>query len=288
MSLAVILAVIDGAPGSESAMKAALELGRRFKARTDLLHVEIDAASAVPVVGEGMSGAAVEQIIESLQAESEMRRKEAERLFKELCVDAKLPVVAPDAAPLAGEFAVSFHKVKGTEPDQVLRRGRLADLIVLARSGWDGDGGLSATFDSALFDSGRPVLLLPQAPVTGFGRSVAVAWDGSREAARAVSTALPFLETAESVAILTARETDNQAEPSQLLGYLAAHGIEGKTWAFTPEGGIGEALLAEMGKAKGDLLVMGAYGHSRLRELVLGGATRSVLANATVPVLMSH
>jgi len=288
MSLAIILAVIDGAPGSESAMKTALELGLRFKARTDLLHVELDPAGAVPVVGEGMSGAAVEQIIESLKAESETRRKEAERLFKALCVDAKLPVVEPDAMPKAGQFAVAFRKVKGTEPEQVLQRGRLADLIVLARSGWEGDGGLSATFDSALFDSGRPVLLLPKAPVAGFGRTVAVAWDGSREAARAVSAALPFLEAAETVAILTARESDSQAEPSQLLGYLAAHGVEGKTWAFTPEGAIGEALLAEAAKAKADLLVMGAYGHSRLRELVLGGATRGVLANAAIPVVMSH
>lgn len=288
MSLAVILAVIDGAPGSESAMKAALELGRRFKARTDLLHVELDPAGAVPVVGEGMSGAAVEQIIESLQAEAETRRKEAERLFKEFCVEAGLPVVEPDAAPKAGEFAIAFHRIKGTEPDLVLRRGRLADLVVLARSGWEGDGGLSATFDSALFDSGRPVLLLPQATAEGFGRTVAVAWDGSRESARAVSASLPILETAEKVIILTARETDNHAEPSQLLGYLAAHGIEAKTWAFTPESGIGEALLAEANKAKADLLVMGAYGHSRLRELVLGGATRGVLADATIPVLMSH
>lgn len=288
MALAIILGVVDGAPGSEAAMKAALELGARFKTHTNLLHVELDPAGAVPIVGEGMSGAAVEQIIESLKAESETRRKEAERLYKELCVDAKLPVVEPETLPQAGTFAVAFHRVKGTEPDEVLRRGRLTDLIVLARSGWEGDGGLSATFDSALFDSGRPVLLLPQAPVAGLGRQVAVAWDGSREAARAVSAALPFLETAESVVVLTARESDNHAEPSQLVGYLAAHGVEAKTWAFKPEGGIGDALLAEAGKAKADLLVLGAYGHSRLRELVLGGATRSVLGNAAIPVLMSH
>jgi len=288
MPLAIVLAVIDGAPGSEAAMKAALEVGRRFSARIDLLHVEIDPASAVPVVGEGMSGAAVEQIIDSLQAEAETRRKEAERLFDQLCVAAKLPVVEPDSTPKAGEFSVAFHKVKGTEPDEVLRHGRLADLIVLARTGWEGDGGLSATFDGALFDSGRPVLLLPQAPVAGFGRSVAVAWDGSRESARAATAALPFLENAEKVIILTARETDHDAEPSQLAGFLAAHGVAGKTWAFSPDGGIGDALLEEAGKAKADLLVMGAYGHSRLRELVLGGATRDVLVNAAIPVLMAH
>ena len=89
--------------------------------------------------------------------------------------------------------------------------------------------------------------------------------------------------------VLSAREADDGPEPSELVHYLAGHGIAAKTWAFTPgAGSVGDALLAEAQKAGADLLVMGAYGHSRLRELVLGGATRGVLTHGAIPVLLVH
>ncbi|MFQ5775397.1 MAG: universal stress protein [Kiloniellaceae bacterium] len=289
MSLATILAVIDGAPGSEAAMGAALQLGRRFSAHVDLLYVEIDVTNAAPVIGEGMSGAAVEQVMQSLRVEAQTRLAEARRLYERHCVGAKLPLAEPDAAPQPGKFAVSFRHVVGREAAEVLRRGRLSDVIVLARPGREAVGAVSATFDAALFDSGRPVLLVPAAPVERLGRTVVVAWNRSREAARAVGAALPLLAKAESVVVLTARETEDAAEPSELARYLGAHGIAARTWAFTPgPGPIGGALLGEADKAGADLMVMGAYGHSRLRELVLGGATRGVLGQGEIPVFMVH
>lgn len=289
MPLARILAVIDGGAGSEAALKAALGLGKRFAAQVELLHVEIDAEKSVPIVGEGISGATVQQIIESLRAEARSRLETASGLFDTHCVKAKLSVTETDAMPQAGKFSVSFNHLIGREAEEVLNRGRLADLIVLARSAPTGEGGLSTTFDAALFDSGRPVLLLPANGEIDFGATVAIAWDRSRESARAVSLALPFLAKAKKVVILTAREADTDAEPSELVHYLAAHGVQARTWAFTPHtGAIGDALLSEAQQAGADLLVMGGYGHSRLRELILGGATRGVLAKASLPVLMAH
>ncbi len=289
MSPAKILAVVDGGPGSAAAMSAALELGRSFSARVELLHVEIDAEGSLPMVGEGMSGAAVEQIIQSLRAEAADRLQEARRLFESRCVEAKLPVVEPDAAATPGRFTICFRHTLGREVDQVLRYGRLADLIVMSRVGGAGESGLSAAFDAALFDSGRPVLLVPGEAVASIGRIVAVAWDRSREATRASSASLPFLAKAEKVVVVSAREPGSDAEPSELVGYLALHGIEAHTWAFAPgPRSMGEELLAEAESAGADLLVMGAYGHSRLREMVLGGATRGVLMDADIPVLMVH
>jgi nucleotide-binding universal stress UspA family protein len=283
------MAVIDGGSGSEAAMTAALDLGRRFSARVELLHVEIDAERAVPMVGEGMSGAAVEQLIESLRAEAETRRTKARELFEKHCVAAGLDVVEPHAVSAPGSFAVSFRSRVGSEVDEVLHFGRLADLTVIARPGAEEAEGLTATFDTALFDSGRPLLLVPAAPVASLGTNVAIAWDCSREAARAVGAALPLLNGAEKVVILTAREPGQEAEPSELAAYLALHGVTARTWAFTPgSGALGEALLEETGKAGADMLVMGAYGHSRLREMVLGGVTRSILADADIPVFLMH
>jgi nucleotide-binding universal stress UspA family protein len=287
MSVAEILVVVDGAPGGEAAVDAALHLGRKFHARVELLHVEMDVDSAMPVVGEGISGAAVEQMMQSLQAEAEARQAEAKRLFQVHVVAKKMPVVEPDAEPVAGKFAVSYRQVAGRQAAAVMRRARLADFTVLGGPGRE--GGMPATLDAVLFESGRPLLMVPAAPAGDIGATVAVAWDRSREAVCAVQAALPILRRAKSVIVMTAREADDDVEPSELCRYLAAHGITARTWAFSPKSGsMGEALLREAAKADADLLVMGGYGHSRLRELVLGGATRYILAKATMPVFMMH
>ena len=289
MGLATILALIDGAPGSEAALTAALTLGRRHDARVELLHVQPDVAAAVPVVGDGISGTAVEQIMDSLERDAQTRLGTARRLYEEHCVAAKLPVVEPDTELAPGMFTVAFRHVVGRDADEVLHRARLSDLTVIARSEAEPPRVMSLAFDAALFSSGRPVLLVPRQPVDHVGETVAVAWNCTREAARAVSAALPILAAAEKVVILTAREPGNDSEPSELAQFLAGHGITGRTWAFTPgPGSIGDALLGEAGKAGADLLVMGAYGHSRLRELVLGGATRGVVAHGSIPILMVH
>lgn len=289
MSWAIILAVIDGTESSEAALAAALALGRDFSARVDLLHVEPDVERSVPVVGEGLSGAAVEQILQSLQREAAARLEAAKGLYQKRCVEAGLPVAEPGAETGPGKFAVRFHHVVGQEDDEVLKRGRLSDLIVMARPPEGGEGELTPAFDAALFDSGRPVLLVPAGPVADFGATIAVAWTRTREAARAAAAALPLLAKAGRVIVLTGREGAGGAEPSDLAGYLAAHGIKARTWAFAPEtGSIGKALLGEAKEAGADLMVMGAYGHSRLREMVLGGATRDVLDRAAIPVLLVH
>jgi nucleotide-binding universal stress UspA family protein len=133
------------------------------------------------------------------------------------------------------------------------------------------------------------VLLVPAGPAADLGATVAIAWDRSCEAARAVGAALPLLTAASKVVILTAREPGSEIEPSELAAYLALHGVDARTWAFVPaSGSLGGALLEEAGKAGANLLVMGAYGHSRLREMVLGGVTRSILADADMPVFLMH
>lgn len=289
MPWARILAVIDGTPGSEAALAAALNLGRRHAARVELLHVEVEASDAIPVVGEGLSGAAVEQIMQTLQAEAEKRRKRARALYEDKCEAAKLPLSEPDAPLEAGRFSVAFRHLVGREAEEVLRRGRLSDLIVMARPAREDEAVLSATFDVALFETGRPVLLVPAGPVERLGETVALAWNGSREAVRAIGAALPVLSKAKKVVILSGREPGDETEPSALAAYLAGYGIAARTWAFTPGAqSIGEALLKEAEKAEADLMVMGAYGRSRLRELVLGGATRGVLSHGTIPVFLVH
>ena len=289
MSLSKVLVVVDGTPSAEHALATALDLGQRFSCRVDALHVELDAEASIPILGDGMSGTVVSQMIDSLRETAQTRREQASRTFDDLCVRKGLPVVDPSEPLQKGVFGVSFTHVVGVEADEVAVRGGLADVTVLARPAVDSELDLSQTLDASLFDTGRPVLLVSGTPSEALLGTVAIAWDGSREAARAVTIALPLLKKAERVIVVTAREAAVKSEPSELTNYLAGHGIGAKTWAFIPgEEPVGAAILGEVAKANASLLVMGAYGHSRFREMVLGGVTRSVLNEARLPVFLAH
>ncbi len=289
MTMASILAVLDGGPGSGAVLKAGLKLGRDFKAIVDLLHVEVEVKDAMPLFGEGASGAMVEQVIESIRTGAKARSAEARRLYDTDCVKAGIPVIDDDKKPRAGRFAVRYCHVVGREADEVTRRGRLSDLVLIAKPAPEREGGDATVLEAAMFETGRALLMVPPDLPEPFGDNVAVAWDGSREAARAVAAALPILRKAARVEIMTAKYGSVAAKPSDLAQYLARHGIETQTWAFTPgRDPIGKELMIQCAEAGADMLVMGAYGHSRFREMVLGGATRGIIANAALPVLMAH
>jgi nucleotide-binding universal stress UspA family protein len=149
--------------------------------------------------------------------------------------------------------------------------------------------------EQLIFESGRPVLIFPEEPVRPLAtaiETVAVAWDGSRQAARAVSDALPFIRRARTVRAFTATDDKplSSAQAQQFVEYLAGFGIEAvhEDVKKTDQHSIGSFLEAYVASRGVDLLVMGAYGHSRLREFILGGATRSILANPPCWVLLSH
>jgi nucleotide-binding universal stress UspA family protein len=170
---------------------------------------------------------------------------------------------------------------------------RLHDLTVLPVPQTDSFD--RAYVEPVIFGSGRPVLLLPpgdeSAPPKPV-KSVLVAWDFGREAGRALSDALPLLAKAEQVTILSvegAKEIRSAGSPAELKDYLAAHHLDCRfVQTRLGDTSIGECLAAAARDAKADLLVMGAYGHTRLREFLLGGATRYMIAEPPLPILLSH
>ena len=176
--------------------------------------------------------------------------------------------------------------------NDIVSAARAADLIVAGGAGEDDP--LGHWYDLPIrlvLETGRPVLLVPadQGQMT-FGERVTVAWNHSREAARAAFDALPLLESAKSVRVLAINSLQDGAEhPSDdLAGALAEHGVKAEAAAIATERAEGEELLQEMARSHSDLLVMGCYGHSRWREMVLGGTTQYVLDHMKLPVLMSH
>ena len=185
---------------------------------------------------------------------------------------------------------------------------RYADLVVISQyNAADRSPSVMRDFPAyVLLHAGRPVLIVPYALQAGqlapaahpaAAQNVLISWNGSKEASRAVSAALPLLQRAKQVHVAVFDAQLHAAEHgdhpgADILEYLARHGVQARLLLLdggaTRRGDIGEALLTQVSELSADLLVMGAYGHSRLRETILGGVTRTVLQSMTVPVLMAH
>lgn len=179
----------------------------------------------------------------------------------------------------------------------MLLSARYADLVVVGQHEEDAkvDSGTGPDFvEELVLASGRPVVVVPYAGrFKRFGRKVLVAWNGSREAARALSDALPLLQRADGVQVVAFNPKKNGGHgdvPGADIGlFLARHGVKVQVAQQTAKGlDIGSQILSRAADIDADLIVMGCYGHSRMRQLVLGGATRTLMESMTVPVLMSH
>jgi nucleotide-binding universal stress UspA family protein len=185
---------------------------------------------------------------------------------------------------------------EGGEADPALH-ARYSDLTILGQRDPDSDemALIRPRPERVTLASGRPILVVPYAGhFEAVGKCVLIAWDASREAARAVADAMPLLARADAVTVLAVDPQPGPDGHGQVPGadialHLARHDVKAQIERTVSAGvPIGELLLSRAADLGADLLVMGAYGHSRVRELLLGGATRSILASMTIPVLMSH
>lgn len=196
-----------------------------------------------------------------------------------------------------GGISAEWRPVRGYPTEIVALHGKYADLIVLGQLDPDDKQALlirPRPEDVALL-VGAPTLIVPYVGKFGqIGKRVLVGWNASREAKRAIDDALPLLAAASSVTVLAVNPQKNPMAHGDVPGadialYLARHGVKAQVeQAVVPDLGVGEALLSSASDLSSDLLVMGCYGGSRVRELVLGGATRTVLESMTLPVLMAH
>lgn len=199
---------------------------------------------------------------------------------------------------LAGRLGVSSYETRSSNDDEyagLCMQARYADLLVLGQAADAGsnEGSLLPDLpDYVILNCGRPVLLVPRAGrFPAIGKRVMVAWNGSIEAAKAVTAALPLLRNARQVTLAVlgdSADTLGEAPGSDIALYLARHGVTVEVLRRPEPADPGKAILSLAADFNADLLVMGAYGHSRFREMMLGGATRTILATATLPVFMVH
>jgi nucleotide-binding universal stress UspA family protein len=178
--------------------------------------------------------------------------------------------------------------------DAMCERAKYADLVVVGQSDPSDDPGTLLDFPQQLIlSAGRPVLVLPKnGSFSTVGKNIIVAWNASREATRAVTDAIPLLKRAENVHVMTVDFGNSEHERvpcTDIVNYLAKHGVNVDLHRSPGDQiDVGNELLSRAADISADLIVMGGYGHSRLREWVLGGATRRILESMTIPVLMSH
>lgn len=286
MSIRSILLPLADPVVAERAVPPALALAGRLGARLTALHPMTAPAAALPLLTDVPIAGVVDQLIAAMERQRAGLAEQTQRAFEAACGKHR---IAPVEAFRGAGFAARFLSAAGSEESLVARLGRMHDLILV--SGVIGTEPMLAPVPAAaLLDTGRPVLMMPQAMPASIGARVLVAWNGSVEAARALSAAVGLVEPAAEIVVAAVGEAERDvASPEDAVAYLDAYGLAATT-ASPPSAGmaVAEALLLEADRRQADLLVMGAYGHSRLRETILGGVTRDILANLDLPVLMAH
>ncbi len=281
MAYKTILAVVDTAENTRQLDAFVAALAQQFSSHVVGLHME--ALAAVPLIAPmEMPDPAT---IQAVQDVAHKETTEAGRIFSDSMA----------ANGISSEWR-SFVSSVGYSSQLSLQSARCADLIVARQHNSSALSDSRADIDNFLYESGRPVLLIPHilkapAPI----RRVLIAWNGSREATRATFDALPFLQAAESVEVFSVDMEDNDSEKAALAGSeiaatLARHGVNVTVTSQEKLEGIAPHTAIENRLADNsiDLLVMGAYGHSRWWEMLFGGVTRTLLDSMTAMTLMSR
>lgn len=287
MSYAKILAPLTGGSRDANVLASAFAAAKPFHAHVQALFVRPDPTEAMPFFGEGVSGVVVQEIIEAAKEAADKAAEDAKAALRAAAAEAGVAIVE---RPVRRDVAtVSWREVQGNFADQVTQASRLSDLVVFGPLGANEKAGLSEAFEATLLETGRPVLLTAQVPPKSFAKHVAVGWDASVPCARAITAAMPYLEQAEAVDVLTICAGATAEGIDELCEYLALHGVKaGKRKVEAGARPTGEVLLESAAALGAGLLVLGGYGHTRLRQLVFGGVTRHVVSHAELPLFLVH
>jgi nucleotide-binding universal stress UspA family protein len=272
----IVVNLTGGAP-QEFAADYAISLAKLFEA-----HIAGVGFIYEPVIPGSVLGGIPTDLIEAQREENTKAAKEATRRFE----------AAAGRAGLSADVRILDASVAGAA-DLFGRIARRFDLAVVGQARPKEGASEELLIEGALFESGRPIVVVPYVQTQAVTlERVLVCWDGSRPATRAIADALPFLQRAKAIDVVAV--SGERGKGSELVGtnmarHLARHGltVELKRVA-AGNADVTAAIRAHAAETGVDFMVMGGYGHSRLREFILGGVTRTILASSTIPVLMSH
>jgi nucleotide-binding universal stress UspA family protein len=288
-----ILVPIGGSQTDSSPFETALAAARLFSSHLQFLHVHIgagEAAANVPhtefAMGPALSGA-----LERLQHDADTRSATAAQHFREFCARSSVEIC--DKPADGKRVTASWHEEFGDALNRIISHARHSDLVVVGRA--KRPNGLTADIiEQLLVKSGRPVLISassPPSPPHALADTVMVCWRETAEAVRALGAAMPFLADANRVVVTSVAERGQDAAKSvgDVIRHLSLHGIPAEGHVPMTNGvAIADALASAAQACRADLIVLGAYGHSPMREALFGGCTESFTRHADRPVLLMH
>lgn len=291
MTIKTILAAASGGSASNGTLELACRFAQRFGAHLEAFHAKPDPRDlftySTDSFGTSMSGDFVDRFVKD--ADSIASKTKA--AFDATIAKHQIGVsTAPSAgSPEKATASAAWREEVGYASTLVARRARFFDLVVLGRSDRVVDQPHTDVVEQTLINSGRPVLVSPAQPPADIGNNVAIGWNGSAAATRALTASLPFLASAGNVSIITIGDR-HQGSAASLVEYLGWYGVAAKHrhMAAVEGAGIGQQLLSAAHEENANLLVMGGYGHVPWREFLFGGATREVVGSSLLPVLLTH
>jgi len=288
MPIAKILAPVTGGPRDAAVLANAIEAAHPFNAHVMAFFVRPDLSEALAFFTDGMSGVVVEEVVKATKDAGDDAARRIESEIDSICTRTGVTRVRHPARSNA--VTLSLREVQGNFGDQLTAAARLSDLVVFGPIRENDQAGLAEAFVQVLVETDRPVLRATDEAPVSFARRIAIGWDGKTAAAQAVSAAIPYLQKADNVEILSVQRPPLKAEATEALReYLSLHGVRSTERLIDPgTKRIGEVLLDAASAANADLLVVGGYGRGRLRESLIGGVTRHVIAHAGLAVFMVH
>ncbi|MDZ4868155.1 MAG: universal stress protein [Alphaproteobacteria bacterium] len=286
MSYRKILVPLTGGDRDAHVLNAAFDVAKAFGSHVAGIYVRPDPSEVLPYLGEGVSAGVIQEIMDASRDASNRAAAVARGTLDRL---AKAAGVSTDQTAQQG-IGASFQVREGLSDEVVAEEARLSDLVIFDTPADAKDMTLRTAMESALINGRKPLLLVPQRPAAIVGAKVAIGWDGGAAAAHAVAAAIPMLARAQGIEIINVTSGPiDTVQMDRLRDYLRLHGLAAVEHGINPGGqSTASALVDAAQRAGAGRLVIGGYGHSRLRELVLGGVTRHVFANAAMPILMAH
>jgi nucleotide-binding universal stress UspA family protein len=289
MSIRRILVPVSGRECDTPTLETAIKVAKKVEAHVDALFVRADAAEFLPVMGEGYSGIVAQDILDAVDTAGDNLATKAKDTVT--AVAGKMEIMLSGHGEGGGRPSVSFHQAKGPLFAVLQQESQLTDLIVYAHPAQGLTSEMSNVLPDLLLGCRRPFLIAPEQTPETIGSHVIIAWNSGHEAASAVRQARGFLPFADKVevAMVAEDEASAQAEIALPISYLACHGVKAEPRIIIDKvRNAGDIILNQFEASGADLLVMGAYGHSRVREFIFGGATRQVLHQANFPVFLAH
>jgi nucleotide-binding universal stress UspA family protein len=281
-----ILAHLEMSPVLDSVLQCAWLTAQRFDSFIEGLHLRPGQPDVIAAGADGFVAAAPD-LIAGFERESRDRAEKARAAFEAFMERHGLPRGSADGGGPSADWRIETS----TGPSLIGSWGRIFDLLVMGRPLEDAIAPSMAALETALFESGRPLLIAPPTAPRTLGENVCIAWNGSSETARTVAFAMPFILAAKKVSVVGVQKGMVPGPSGAELAHnLRRHGIsvDWKDVPNTDPRGSGEAMLGEAMALGADLVVKGAYTQSRLRQMIFGGATSHILAKTELPVIMAN